>query len=242
MSQPTAASTPDVSAASTTRTNRSFAWPSAWARLLLVLVLGLSADLASKYWAFASVADEPVHMDREELLNDPYWTPPPHEGKHMLPWSLLDLRLVINRGAVFGIGAHKRFFFIAFTLAALTAGLVVFGRFTTRSQWLAHVALGLILAGGLGNLYDRIVYGVVRDFLHLLPGWHLPFGWRYPQFLGGGNEVFPWVFNVADVMLLTGMGLLMLHINRLEKHKKKLDRESASPSCPRPREAASADH
>ena len=38
--------------------------------------------------------------------------------------------------------------------------------------------------------------------------------------LGGGNEIFPWVFNLADVMLLTGMGLLMIHINRIEKHKK----------------------
>jgi signal peptidase II len=202
------------------RTDRAFRSPLAWLVMLTVLCTGLAVDIGTKYWSFATVADEPVPLNRAELLDDPNWTPPYHAGKHVLPWSLLDLRLVINRGAVFGIGANKRFFFIAFTLAALAAGLVVFGRFTTRRQHLAHIALGLILAGGLGNLYDRIVYGVVRDFLHLFPGWHLPFGWRYPHFLGGGDEIFPWVFNVADVMLLTGMALLMIHINRLEKHRK----------------------
>lgn len=196
--------------------------------MVTVLCAGLAIDISTKYWSFANVADEPVVLDRAELLSDPHWTPPHHAGRHVLPWSILDLRLVINRGAVFGIGANKRFFFIAFTLAALAAGLVVFGRFTTRRQHVAHIALGLILAGGLGNLYDRIVYGVVRDFLHLFPGWHLPFGWRYPQFLGGGNEVFPWVFNVADVMLLTGMALLMIHINRLEKHRKATEPDTAS--------------
>jgi signal peptidase II len=195
--------------------------------MLTVLCAGLTVDIGTKYWSFATVADEPVQLNRTELLEDPHWAPPFHAGKHVLPWNILDLRLVINRGAVFGIGANKRFFFIAFTLAALAAGLVVFGRFTTRRQHLAHVALGLILAGGLGNLYDRIVYGVVRDFLHLFPGWHLPFGWRYPQFLGGGDEIFPWVFNVADLMLLTGMALLMIHINRLEKHRKAAEPKAA---------------
>jgi signal peptidase II len=211
-------------------TNRAYRWPSAWARLLIVLALGLTADLTTKYLAFEHVADEPVRVNRQALLDDPYLLPPAHEGLHVLPLNLLDLRLVWNRGAVFGIGANRRIFFIAFTVAALAAGLVVFGRFTTRSQHLAHVALGLILAGGLGNLYDRITYGVVRDFLHMFPGWHLPFGWHYPQFLGGGNEIFPWVFNVADAMLLTGMGLLMLHINRLERHREKsADHSAAKP-------------
>ena len=156
----------------------------------------------------------------EAILKNPDLSPPPHRGIHVLPWGLLDLRLVWNRGAVFGIAPNKRFFFIAFTMAALAAGLLVFGRFTTARSRLAHIAVALILAGGLGNLYDRIFCGVVRDFLHMFPGWRLPFGWKYPPALGGGDEVFPWVFNLADVMLLTGMALLMLHINRIERHRK----------------------
>jgi lipoprotein signal peptidase len=68
------------------------------------------------------------------------------------------------------------------------------------------VAIGLILAGGLGNLCDRIFYGAVRDFMHMLPGWQLPNGWMWPG--NATSDVFPWVFNVADVLLLAGMALL----------------------------------
>jgi lipoprotein signal peptidase len=68
--------------------------------------------------------------------------------------------------------------------------------------------VGLILAGGLGNLYDRMVYGAVRDFLHMLPGWELPNGWMWPG--NSTTDVFPWVFNVADVLLLAGMALFVI--------------------------------
>jgi lipoprotein signal peptidase len=55
-------------------------------------------------------------------------------------------------------------------------------------------ALGLILAGTLGNLYDRVVFGGVRDFLHL----------HY-------YDAFDWpVFNVADSCLVCGAMLLLL--------------------------------
>ena len=196
---------------------RAWRSASAWVRLLLVLALGLTLDLGSKAWAFHSVAGAPVVLDRRTLLNDPDWNVPHHPGVKALPWSLLDLQLVINRGAVFGIGANRRFFFIAFTIGALAAGMLVFGRFTHANNWLAHGAIGLILAGGIGNLYDRIVFGVVRDFLHMLPDYNLPFGWNWP---GGSPEMFPWVFNLADTMLLTGMGLLILHMHRQEKRQR----------------------
>jgi signal peptidase II len=72
---------------------------------------------------------------------------------------------------------------------------------------LQHAALGLVLAGALGNLYDRVVYGAVRDMLHMLPGVRLPMGLRWPN---GHDEVWPWIFNIADVSLLLGVGVLLL--------------------------------
>ncbi len=212
---------------------RAWRSPSAWTRLLVVLIIALGADLASKYWSFHNVAGYPIELNRKELLEDLDWHVPHHEGVRALPWSLLDFQLVINRGAVFGIGANHRIFFIAFTLGALSAGLLVFGRYTRRDHHLAHVAIGLILAGGIGNLYDRIVYGVVRDFLHMLPDWNLPFGWRWP---GGSPEMFPWVFNLADTMLLTGMALLILHMHRNEKRT-----QSAARTADAARNDATAD-
>ncbi len=205
------------------------AWrsPRAWLVLVLVCAAGLGLDLTLKTWSFADVATKPVVLDQAEIqkiLDNPRYNPiPPHRGVSLLPGNLLDMRLVINRGAVFGIGQNQRIFFVAFTLAALAAAIAVFARWTSRRAVLAHVAIALILAGGLGNLYDRLRYTLVRDFLHMLPGWKLPFGWTWP---GGTDEIFPWVFNAADVMLLVGMGLLMLHINSVER-RRKLVRASA---------------
>ena len=185
------------------------AWraPRAWAVLLVVLVVGLVVDLGSKEWAFRTVAGEPVVLQKETILGDPTFQIPPHAGITVLPWGLLDFDLVLNHGAVFGIGQRKRVVFIAFTVLAAFVAMLVFARWTHERAVLTHAAIGLILAGGLGNLYDRLAYGAVRDFLHMLPDWDLPFGWTWPN---GSAGVFPWVFNVADVMLLAGMTILIL--------------------------------
>jgi len=196
------------------RPARAWRSPLAWVVLLGVFGIGLALDLGLKQWAFDHVAGAPVNLSRE-VVRDPYWQIPPHEAVVAIP-RLLSFHLVANRGAVFGSFADKRAFLIVFTVAALVAAIVVFGRWTTASSFRAHVAIALILAGGVGNLYDRIQFGFVRDFLHMLPGWTLPFGWSW----GDNTEVFPWVFNVADVMLLAGMGTLMWHMHVLEKQRK----------------------
>jgi len=181
----------------------------AWLILITVLIAGLAADLSTKSWAFHSVAGNPVILDRSLLLTNANWNPiPPHEGLIAIPGNLLHFRLVLNDGAVFGIGSQQRFFFIAFTFGALLIAGWIFCRHTEAKSVLAHIAIGLVLGGGLGNLYDRIFIGRVRDFLYIFPDRHLPFGWTWP---GGNSELFPWIFNSGDVFLLTGMGLLMIH-------------------------------
>jgi signal peptidase II len=198
--------------------------PRAWRLLVLVLLLGLAADLGTKSWSYRHVAAEPVHLDRARLMSDPGHDPiVRHDGKPLLPGGLLELKLVLNPGAVFGIAAHQRWFFIAFTLVTLAGGFVAFARYTCRTHAVAHVAIGLVIAGGLGNLYDRIAFGRVRDFLHMMAGRHLPWDWTWP---GTNNpELMPWVFNVADILLLAGMVLLMVHVNRQEKRRKGRTRE-----------------
>jgi len=195
------------------------AWRSgaAWATLLVVFLGGLALDISTKYWAFRTVAGRPIELTYEEASH-PSFRPPPHEPVHAVPWDLLDFSLVVNHGAVFGIGQNQRGVFVAFTIGAVLAALWVFGWWTHARSHLAHVGIGLVLAGGIGNLYDRLVYGAVRDFLHMLPRWQLPFGLRWP---GGNDEVFPWVFNIADVQLLAGMGLLLLAVHASERAAKR---------------------
>ena len=205
-----------------TAPRRAWRSPLAWIVLMSVLALGLTADLGLKAWSFHNVAPDPVVLDADEYI-------PVHPPVVVIP-GVLQLHLVKNKGAVFGIGPDRRMFFIVFTFAALAAAFAVFGRWTTADATLAHIAIALIIAGGIGNLYDRVQFGFVRDFLHMLPGWQMPFGWNWP---GGNTEVFPWVFNVADVMLLFGMGTLMWHMNAIEK-RRKIAREASgdNPSAP----------
>ncbi|MBS0192301.1 MAG: signal peptidase II [Phycisphaerales bacterium] len=187
------------------------AWrsPAAWVLLTLVVVCGLAWDLSSKWWAFRSIADAPVVFTREQALSTAPLSllVPSHRPMVVVP-NLLNFTLVLNPGAVFGIGAGKTGFFIAVTIIAVAFGVGVFV-FATRSRdWMAHIGLGLILAGGLGNLYDRLLYGCVRDFIHPLPKVRWP---------GTATEVWPYVSNVADLLLLVGMCLLLLHAWRGEK-------------------------
>ncbi len=198
-----------------TAPRRAWRSPLAWIVLLSVFGIGIFLDLGLKHWAFQHVAADPVVLDRE-VISQPYWQIPPHEPVPVIPRAL-NLHLVKNDGAVFGIGANQRVFFVVFTMAALVAAILVFGRWTDEGATAAHIALGLILAGGFGNLVDRVRFGFVRDFLHMLPGWKLPFGLSWP---GGNDEIFPWVFNVADMMLLLGMATLMLYMNSLDKQRR----------------------
>jgi len=175
--------------------------------LAAVTIGGLVADLWSKHLAFQRVAGEPVLVIREEVLEARYLGDliPLHAPVNVVP-GLLDFTLVLNPGAVFGMGAGQRTFFIFFTACAIAFGLWLFGWMTNARERFAHAAVGLLLSGGLGNLYDRLVYGCVRDFIHPLPGVVAPFGVRLPW----GNEIWPWVSNVADLWLIIGIGVLVI--------------------------------
>ena len=198
----------------------------AWVILVGVFVLGLALDLGLKEWSFAKVADVPVVLDRTSIIENAKLNPiPPHDGVVVIP-GILRLDLVLNPGAVFGIGAEQRTFFVVFTLVAVTICLVIFIRWMSARSTMAHIGIALVLAGAVGNLWDRVFYGRVRDFLHLFPDSRLPFGWGWP-----GNppnpEWFPWVFNIADVMLLAGMGLLLLHLHLSDRRAALAARDAA---------------
>ena len=204
------------------------AWrsPRAWAVLLLVVAAALALDLWSKDWAFRTVANAPVVLRYEDVAGNPGYSIPWHPGRRVVEPNLLDLHLVLNHGAVFGIGQGRGAVFIGFTVLAVGTALWVFGRHTGARSHVSHVGLALVLAGGLGNMVDRVSVGAVRDFLHLFPRRELPFGLHWP---GGSNEWFPWVFNVADMELIAGMALLMIAIQLSERRARAADPAGAAP-------------
>jgi signal peptidase II len=137
---------------------------------------------------------------------------PQHEAVILIP-KVLALHLTANEGAVFGLGQGGRWIFIVFSIVACAVIAVVFARSKPQSR-LLHITLAAILAGALGNLYDRLRYGVVRDMLLLFPGVKLPFGWRWPD---GSEGLYPWIFNIADVCLVVGLVILMIIMYRADR-------------------------
>lgn len=185
-----------------------------------IAAIVLAIDLIVKQVAFHHVADHPVIVTKQNV-HDPDVIPR-HDAVALIP-NVLSLKLTINHGAVFGLGAGGRYVFIGATLIAAVIIIAMFWRSET-SQKMLHIALALILAGALGNLYDRLVHHAVRDMLYLFPGVPLPFGWTWP---GGSREIYPWIFNIADVALVIGVGLTILTLLRQPKHVQH-DQDNAS--------------
>ena len=174
-------------------------------------LLGAALDQASKCGVFHWLAQDGVGGNQElvsgtfELLAQ-YDAPDPQRDPRLAAEEgplLAALRPRagnalprVNQGALFGfLGDHKELannvFAVVSVIAAAAIAYWSLRRSTARDKWLC-AALGLILAGTLGNLYDRIVFHGVRDFLH----WYRAFEWP--------------VFNLADCCLVFGAGLLLL--------------------------------
>ncbi|MDQ3330114.1 MAG: signal peptidase II [Planctomycetota bacterium] len=169
--------------------------------LFFVLAIGgFAADLYSKNAVFKSLGGE---GGRTDWLID--------------GWLKFRLYTTFNHGALWGVGQGMTWLFAALSVAAICGVFYwLFLSGAARSWWLT-VALGFITAGTLGNLWDRAgMHGMngadgnpifaVRDFLHFRFG---TFDWA--------------VFNVADMLLVTGA--IMLGLQSLKPEPKKVEAE-----------------
>lgn len=108
--------------------------------------------------------------------------------------AFFNLVLVYNPGAAFSFlsdaAGWQRWFFIAIAFAASAWIVYLLRRYP--GQTLFCLALSLVLAGALGNVIDRILFGAVVDFLDF----HA-YGWHWPA------------FNVADSAITCGAALLI---------------------------------
>jgi len=117
----------------------------------------------------------------------------PGESRALAPF--FNLVLVFNKGAAFSfLAGAQGWQTLLFASIAVVASVVVSVLiFRNPGKNLLCGGLALVLGGALGNLYDRLAYGHVVDFLDVhAAGWHWP------------------AFNVADSAITVGAGILIL--------------------------------
>jgi len=163
-----------------------------WPSFLVVTAVAAVADLASKSQIFATLGMPGV--SRPIVL---------------IP-RVLVLETNLNEGALFGMGQGMGAVFATVSVAAIVGILFLVSRPATRSDRWLLMALGLIVGGIVGNLYDRLG----------LPGlaWHAPLerlgqpvmavrDWIHFTIPG----VLDWpIFNLADSWLVIGAGMLLV--------------------------------
>ena len=187
-----------------------------WKLFAIVSLLSLIADQVTKIWARAELPVGPPNcqgsLDVVEAL-----------AAHRcmgLPVSVIenywDWRLSMNPGSAFGLfsstGSFGRIMLSVVGVAAVI-GMFWMLKKSRADQRILHWALAFVAGGAVGNLIDRIYYGVVTDFVL----------WRYK------TKEWP-VFNIADVVLVVGVGLMFIDIQKegkREKAAKKAQQEKA---------------
>jgi len=157
-----------------------------------IAIAGGAADLATKAWFFSSPRLRAGEID---------WLWPGHVG----------VQLSRNLGALFGLGQGMVGLFAALSIgAAIAIPLWLFWFRAARDMWLT-VALGCVMAGVFGNLYDRLGLSGDPWFGPLTPSpqaihavrdwilWQWNDRWRWPN------------FNIADSLLVVGVAILLVH-------------------------------
>lgn len=112
--------------------------------------------------------------------------------------KVVSLTYLKNSGAAFSMLENQQWFFTIITLIAMGAAFVYLYRHIKGSIWLL-LGLTLIISGGIGNFIDRLRQGFVVDMFHL-------------DFMNFA------IFNVADIYLTIGVGLLLIYLLREESH------------------------
>lgn len=138
---------------------------------VLAGVLMISADQLTKYIAVAKLAGK--------------------SGIEIIP-NILEFYYTTNNGAAFSSFAGRRLLLIVMPIIMMVV-LVVFLRKTKNKSFIIKLTVLMIIAGGIGNLIDRIAYGYVVDFINF-------------TFIE-----FP-IFNVADIFVTVGGVILVVYL------------------------------
>jgi len=151
---------------------RSFWGPFSGLGAIIALV-GFLADRLSKWWLIDIFQIE----DRVIVQVLPFF----------------DLVMAWNKGISYGLfQADSLTGIVVLTSFAILVCTALFFWLATVNNRLMALALGLIIGGAVGNIYDRIAFGAVADFFSL-----------------HGFGYYWYIFNVADIWIAIGVGLMM---------------------------------
>ncbi|MEN0004266.1 MAG: signal peptidase II [Bacteroidota bacterium] len=145
--------------------------------LIIMAIIGVSVgvDQYSKQWAVAQLKGEP----RTSYLGDTF-----------------RLQFAENTGAFLSMGANQsetiRYWVLKVFPIIMLTGLFFYLLFSKSLDWWQIAAFSFILGGGLSNIYDRLQYGKVVDFMNI----------------GIGN-LRSGIFNVADMSIMLGLFILI---------------------------------
>ena len=159
--------------------------PAAYHRIFWpIVIIGIAADLWTKFAVFKWLSSLPCTCRQFGTCLCKQYT---------LIEGWFDFIMAYNDGAAFSIASGQRFILVSVSVIAMfvVVGIFLFGKIDKKGM---VVILALFLAGIVGNLYDRATTGLVRDFIDV----------HY-------KEVYHWpAFNIADSMLCTAVGLMLI--------------------------------
>jgi signal peptidase II len=153
-------------------------------KFLLALALPLYAlDQATKWWVVTHLRFGSDWPPTDPAAHVAVWP----EHFYFVYWA--------NTGAAFSMFRDNNTFFIVLSLATLAGLLIATARGTFRDAW-SRCGVGLLVAGILGNVTDRLIHQHVVDFL--LVDLHIPFANPWPA------------FNVADSCICIAVACFLI--------------------------------
>ena len=122
-------------------------------------------------------------------------------GSKIFSSKYLNIDLIWNEGIAFGLFSFSQS--NLYNLVTLIIVMIIFFILTLiiKSEGLERISLSMVFGGALGNLYDRIMYKAVPDFIDF----HI-------------RDLHWFIFNVADIFIT--LGVIMLILLELLKTKK----------------------
>ena len=176
-----------------------------WKIFAIVSLLSLIADQATKIWARASLPTTRVAGTGACDIPADLVTGHCHGVKVEVIGGFWDHVLSMNPGSAFGLFGGQSFARVMLSIIGIAAvgGMIWMLHKSRTDQKVLHWALAFVAGGAVGNLIDRIYYGVVTDMI----SWH------------AGKHTWP-TFNIADVVLVVGVGLMFIDIQKEGKREK----------------------